>query len=1841
MKAFRPSNLLVQLSFFFLLILSSCSHFGDVTISGTNFEEEINQTQNLVFTFNKDLVPLSELNTWYSTDYIEFSPKVEGRFKWTAPNELVFSPAVGFDPATEYTAEVNKLVLHKASEKYDLDTETLKFHTPYLALDKTESYWAKSSSSTQGTAILKLHFNYAVNPQEVAKLLKITGEKDQEVKTQIVQTDASSLVLVRIQDDIASQGGSLKVSIDKGLSLPSSRYATSEAIESDIQLSDPGSLEIQDVEHGFSNNKGYIKVLFNQAISPESISNAYQVSINGSSSQNEETVEAVIEYDSLGNPIQKVKEAPKKTDNPKVDTKYEVIENGFVISGDFNESDTYLLELKTQLKSVLGVNLSDSYTKDVYFGQMPASLAFVNKKATYLSSKGHKNIALNIVNIPRVNVKIAKIYENNILNFLRQNRYQDYDYENENGGNNKSFVYYEDESGLYSDILVNKMVETTNLPKSKGVHALNLSLPDQNNLKGIYLVSVNSTDEYYQNATKLVSISDIGLITKQADDELFVFANSIKTTEPISNVEIALISTNNQTIQKLTTDSKGVAVFKDFKKSGFKVAMLTAHTSDDFNYLFLEDTQVETSRFEVEGKRSNVSGFEAFMYGDRDIYRPGETINLNTIIRTNQWKSVGRIPIKLRILMPNGKEWKSFHLETNEQGAVALSIPTERSNVTGTYILEVLNGNDIILASRNISIEEFMPDRIKVDVNTNKPFYRTGEVLQVNATATNLFGPPASNRNYEMEMKLSRKVFQPKGFENFVFDVQDNTAFEGIMRQGVTNENGIASENFQLPATMADMGVIEAKTYVTVFDETGRPVNRLKKSDIFTQNVFYGIGLNDTYLSTNSPVQIPLVALNKDAQGVSTQGKVEIVRFDYQTVIEKNSDNSLKYTSKKQTKVVYGRMVDFSQGKASINFVPTISGEYEIRVHRNGAKTWTAQTFYAYSWGSTENSSFEVNTEGQVTMTFDKEKYQTGDKVKVLFKTPFAGKLLVTIERNKVLEYHYLDTDKKSAELSFKVDDEHLPNVYVSATLIRPLDDSNMPLTVAHGYAPVMVEEEESRLPIEIAAVERSRSKTSQIIKVKTKANTAVTIAVVDEGILQLKNFKTPDPHAHFYQKQALEVNSYDLYPFLLPEIAIRQSSSMGGDGYDLEKRVNPLTNGRVNLVAIWSGEITTNSNGEASLKVDIPQFSGDLRIMAIGYKDEAFGSATKNMKVADPLVISTALPRFASPNDEIQVPVNITNTTKQNAVVLANIATSGGLAITTTRQQKVVVPAEKEARVYFSVKAAPVIGLGKVVISVNGLKEKFTESTELSIRPSTSLLKTSSSGVIAANQSKSITSGTESFIPSSVSSQLILSKSPMVQFIDKFEHLLGYPYGCIEQVTSKAFPQLYFKDFVGLIQKGKKPLMKSGENELNPNTNIMAAIHKIETQQLPNGGLAYWTGSDKESWWGSIYACHFLIEAQKADYEININTLGRLLEYINNRSNKKETETASLYDPATGSSTQSTIASRENIYGLYVLALSGKPNRAVMNYYKANQQLLSLDERYLLAGAFAQIGDPKSQRSIMPNQFVMNNDSRQSGGNFNSPIRELALTLNTLVDVDPQNLQIPVLARLLSQSIATQKWLSTQEEAFSFLALGKIARKAQANQITASVRSGKQIGNFSGADLLMKNLAPTTSVSTKGKGALYYFLSSEGLSANSQFVQEDNFLQVRRTYYTRSGQVIGQNRFKQNQLIVVKVTLSSQVPTDNIVITDMLPAGFEIENPRLNADRELTWLKDQASPEHFDIRDDRINFFTGINGTSKSFYYLVRAVSKGKFTQGPVSADAMYNADLRSYHGAGSVTVE
>ncbi|MCE6988931.1 alpha-2-macroglobulin [Dyadobacter sp. CY323] len=1818
----KISSLPIFVLFFFSVILDSCSSLNEIRIAGTNFTNEISQSQNLIFTFNKDLVDKSRLDDWDSTQYVQFEPAVKGKFKWTAANELVFSPVAGFNPATAYKARLTNLLTEKSGKetKYDISKEPIDFHTPYLQLSKTESWWTISRESEKQEARLKLIFNYPVNSQNASEKLKVTiAGKSQDYRI-LPSSDDKSLTLALANTGPGDNNAvPIDITIEKGIQITNTSLKSQEVLTNTASLPSPLHLEIVDIQTGFENNAGYAKVITTQELDSKSIATGFSFS-------------------------------------PDTTVQTQAIENGFIIRGEFNETDTYTLLVNKTLRGVLGKTLEEETSRDLFFGKMPAAISFANKKALYISTKSAKNVGVQIVNVPKVQVRISKVYANNILGFIRNNRWEDYGYVGEEWQRMNSFNYSDDPDGNFSDVLVDKTVDTENLPKSKGTSALNIALPDDNGRRGVYLVSVNSKEEAYMGATKLVSISDIGLIAKQGKDEIWVFANSIKTNEPLANLEITLVSSNNQTVHTITTDGKGIAHADklDEKAPGFKIAMITASDKEDFNFLILNDTQVETSRFEVEGLRDNSSGLQAFIYGQRDIYRPGETMYFNTVLRTNNWQSASRIPLKIRLLTPNGREYRTWRKTTNEQGAVETQIQIDAASLTGSYVLEVYNANDVLLASQGVSVEEFMPDRIKVDLSGAATEYNSGGNISLTATAVNLFGPPATNRTYEMESQLKRKGFNTKQFPEFTFDIPAETTFERETREGVTNEQGQANEKFVLAPGLKDIGVLEGKIYVTVFDENGRPVNRLQKFDVYTQPTFYGIRLPDTYVGVNAPVPIELIGVNR--KGIlqnGTSASIEVVRIEYQTVVEKRYER-LQYTSKKREKTVYSNTLPLKGGRNEVKYVPTVSGEYEIRVRRPGATHYSIARFYAYGYGYTQYSSFEVSNEGRVLMETDKAKYKVGESATVLFKTPFDGRLLVTVERNNVLEQHILTTEKKAAELKLEMKEAHLPNVFVTATLIRTLEASDMPLTVAHGFTPIFVEEPDRKLLVNITAIEKSRSKTKQQIKIKTEPNTQVTLAVVDEGILQIKNSKTPDIHGHFYQKRALEVTSHDLYAQLFPELSITGSSSFGGDGYDLERRINPLSNGRTELVSFWSGVLTTNGNGEATFEVSIPQFSGDLRMMAVAYKDNAFGSATRNMKVADPVVISAAIPRFLSPGDDLNLPVNISNT--QNVATEATVSlklngplVSGAMPVT----QKIMIPAGKEMRAVFSVKAQQAIGLGKITVQVNAFKETFVNQTDITIRPASPLLKTSASGLIAGEKSGLIDL-TSSFIPATTRSQVVLSRSPLVQGGGKaLSTLLGYPYGCLEQTISKAFPQIYFAD---LIKAMAAPIytVKTGESDFNPMTNVQLAIRKVEAQQLFNGGMTMWPGGTEDDWWATAYAVHFLEEGRRAGFEINEKTMSKAVDYLTaqtgtmaNREVVLATAGTGLQyetQPTPGTQVRKSVARREAIYSLYVLALTGHPNRSSMNYYKQNPGLLTTDSKYLLAAAFQLTGDARSFAALVPKAYNPENSSSYIDNSYSSPLRNVSLVLNTLLESDPGNPQIPILARQLSKAINSTSYLNTQEAAFSVLALGKIAKKTSGSTVTATVSAnGKPLPAFTGKEMkLSKGIVnQKLTVKTSGKGDLYWFSQSEGMSATGAYVEEDNGLSIRRQFLTRNGAPV--EAFHQNDLVIVKLTLSSinGLPIDNVVVTDLLPAGFEIENPRVTEPRDMPWIKNAATPEYYDIRDDRIHFFTTANKIEKTFYYQVRIVSKGTFTVGPAAADAMYQGEYRSYSGGGKVVVE
>jgi uncharacterized protein YfaS (alpha-2-macroglobulin family) len=338
-------------------------------------------------------------------------------------------------------------------------------------------------------------------------------------------------------------------------------------------------------------------------------------------------------------------------------------------------------------------------------------------------------------------------------------------------------------------------------------------------------------------------------------------------------------------------------------------------------------------------------------------------------------------------------------------------------------------------------------------------------------------------------------------------------------------------------------------------------------------------------------------------------------------------------------------------------------------------------------------------------------------------------------------------------------------------------------------------------------------------------------------------------------------------------------------------------------------------------------------------------------------------------------------------------------------------------------------------------------------------------------------------------------------------------------------------------------------------------------------------------------------------------------------------------------------------VYGLYVLALAGKPNVSVMNYYKANPSLLSLDSRYLLSAAYALSGDKKSFKEFLPSQFAGEESVAQTGGSFYSDIRDESLALDVLVDVDPGNPQIATMVRHISDKLKQRDWYSTQELAFSFLGMGKVARRDAGSTATAEIKvDGRTVGTMNGAPVKLTTAAlkgaggglPKVDIVTKGGGRVYYFWQVEGISASGAFKEEDNYLKVRKRFFDRNGRPLTGNTFHQNDLIIVQVTLEKSYSSwiDNVVITDMLPAGFEIENPRTKDIPGMDWIKDQDAPTALDVRDDRINFFVNMRDNRQVYYYAVRAVSPGVYRMGPIGADAMYNGEYHSYNGAGTVRV-
>ena len=1826
-----------------LLLLVACTKSGPETADPNG--PEIDPYQNLTFEFDRAVVGPEQQDRWDTTRVVAFEPAVRGKYKWVSDRELVFSPLTPFRPSTTFRATLRTPALPAEARGVALPADRQVFHTPYLQPGPVQAFWGRSRRAA-GTAELRLDlpFNYAVRPADLRPLLRLTQD-GQPVAFEVLSTEPDQTMQLGLTQDVRP-GAPLTLALAAGLRAAGSDQPTEQEFTQPIDVPDPQALAVSGISGSLQGADPVVLVHTNQPVAAADLPGRVAVS-------------------------------------PQVAFAVETREGGFTLRGGFEVGKSYQVRVGGGLRGTLGGTLDGDVTETVSFGAERPSLRFASgDKALYLNALGARNLGVRINEVGKVKVTIAKVYANNIQQLLRagtQYGYPDYDpdepSEDENGEYvDRSYQYYDVEN--LGNVLSERTYAVAELPKQQGLRLLNLSLKElefTGELKGLYIIKIQDTERQWLQVSKLVAVTDIGLIVKQgALGSTLVFANSIRDARPLAGVALRFVSTNNQVMGTGTTNGDGVAKFDSTAAvSRFRLGMVTAQRAADFTFLDLGRSRVETSRFEVGGLQSNAARYQAFLYGDRDLYRPGDTIRTNTIIRTETWQAPPQnLPVKIRLLLPTGQEYAGLRKPLTAAGAFEAQFILPPSVMTGLYTLEVLTGNDVLLTSRQLSVEEFIPDRLKVTVKASREVAKPGQPVSAQLTAQNLFGPPAADRKFEVEFSLKEKPFKPKNYPDYTFTInsgekqrgsygaQEQTPiaarFEKTVREGTTDAAGRGTATYQVP-DFADLGTLEGAAFATVFDETGRPVNRLATFEVQTQPVLFGIKELPELVNTREAVPVRVVALTPAGQPTSAPARVQVVRLLWETVIERQGGRYI-YNSQQREQVVSSQVVTVGAGGgATVQFAPTYSGEYEVRVARPGAATYVAQRVYAYGYGDTQANSFEVNNEGEVTIEPDKAKYEPGETAHLLLKTPFPGRVLVTVERNRVLNSFYVTTDEKSAQVDIPIRGAHVPNVYVTATAIREIRDNRLPLTVARGFVPLLVEKPGSKLAVRITAPAQSRSQTFQTIEVSTAPRAQVTLAVVDEGILQMKDYRTPDPHGYFYQKRALEVQAYDVYPFLLPELG---TSSSGGDAADLSRRTTPVPSRRVNLLAKWSGVLTADASGKVRYRVRIPQFSGAVRVMAVAYQGEAFGAAEHTMRVADPVVISTALPRFLSPGDTVDVPVTLTNTTKEALDISIKPELVGPLEpvqsmVFTPPNGKprklpgvsgllLKLPANSEKRVPFRFKAGQQVGNGKVTIVVNSRNEQFTETIELPIRPASPLQKRTGAGEVAGGATQALKLPTD-FLPASLRSQLVVSRSPMTAFAKDLRYLLQYPYGCLEQTVSAAFPQLYYGDLAATL--GQQTGQAAKASPYNPNYHVQEAIRKIEAQQMYNGSLSYWPGGDYDNWWATAYAAHFLLEARQVGFTVNKTVLDRVLRYLQARVRKRETDTYNVIQ--TGGAIQPvTRAKRETAYSLYVLALAGEPDAVALNYYKANRGLLTEDAQWVLACTFAVAGNPRSFQQLLPVRFApKTTKGRELGGSFASPIRDEALVLNALLAADPDHPQVAPLARQLSRQVQAAAWLNTQERAFSLLALGKLARRNAASTVTAALLAdGKVMGQFSGKDLSVTNVANRPlMLRTSGSGKLYYFWELAGISSTGRVPEEDQYLRIRREFLDRNGQPVGATSFKQNDLVVVRLTLQAaetagEVP--NVAVTDLLPAGLEIENPRIGAVRDLAWATDAAQPDYLDVRDDRLNLFTTATVKAKVFYYLARAVSKGTFKLGPVSADAMYNAAYHSYAGAGVVRV-
>ena len=1341
-----------------------------------------------------------------------------------------------------------------------------------------------------------------------------------------------------------------------------------------------------------------------------------------------------------------------------------------------------------------------------------------------------------------------------------------------------------------------------------------------------------------------VFASNLGMIVKRNSlNKLWIAVSNILDTKPIGKAQVTAYNFQLQPIGKGETNGEG---FVEITPNGVPFIIVAESEKQKAYVRVVDGEEQSVSRFDVGGKDIQ-KGLKGFIYGERGVWRPGDTLHISFILEDREKRIPDKHPVALEIYNPRGQFYTKMISTQGMNGFYTFDVPTQATDPTGLWNAYIKVGGTTF--HKGLRIETIKPNRLKINLALPKVLQATDKDFYAPLTSTWLTGATASKLKAKVEMSLSKVNTQFKNYGQYIFNnpATDFTTIKTDIFDGTLDAEGKANVMLKVPTATEAPGMLNATFTTRVFEPGG-------DASIYTQTIpfspftsYVGINLNQPkgkYIETDKDHVFDIVTVNTQGQLVNSSNlEYKIYRIGWSWWWENSGESFGTYINNSSITPVASGNLQTRGGKASFKFridYPSW-GRYLVYVKDKESGHATGGTVYV-DWPEWRGRSSKTDPSGIKMLAFslNKDSYEIGETATAIIPAAAGGRALVSIENGStVLRQEWIEVSNGGdTKYTFKITPEMTPNVYLHISLLQPHAQTvnDLPIRM-YGVVPVFVTNSQTVLQPQIQMPEVLRPETNFNVTVSEKTGKPMTytLAIVDDGLLDLTNFKTPDPWNDFYSREALGIRTWDMYDNVLGASAGSYSSLFSTGGDATLKPADAKAN-RFKPVVKFIGPFYLGKGKSQTHTLKLPMYVGSVRAMVVAGQEGAYGNAEKTAFVRTPLMMLSTLPRVLSIQEEITVPVNIFAMENQVKNVTVSLqASGGGVQIVGANQQSLKFSQPGDQLVFFTLKTGSKTGKATIHLTANGGGQQTKETIEIEVRNPNPVVTLRNSQWVEAGQSKELSYNLSS---SSANNQIKLevSRIPSVDISRRFDFLYNYQHHCTEQLTSKALPLLFIGQF--------KTIDKIEAEKIK--TNVQEAIRQIYGRQLPNGGFVYWPGNAVADEWISSYAGMFLTLAQEKGYAVHSNVLNKWKRF-------QRAAAQNWRMPQDASGWQQWQSELQQAFRLYTLALAGAPEYGAMNRMK-EQAGLSIQAKWRLAATYALTGKMKPAEELVYNAETTVSPYSSMNQIYGSSDRDEAMILETLILMNRERDALQQ-AKVVSKNLSQEEWFSTQSTAFALMAMGRLAEKLSGTLDFVWTWNDKQQPAVKSAKAVFEKEIATTpksgmiAVKNQGKGALSVDLITRTQLLNDTLPAISDNLRMDIRYANLNGTPISVNDIIQGTDFMAITSISNISGTSdytNLALTHIIPSGWEIYNERMVAPETESVAADGSGKSvskynYLDIRDDRVlTYFNLRRGETKVFTVRLQATYAGNFILPAVQCEAMYDVNVQARSKAGRTTV-